>query len=50
MDEVLDIVGFSADTNDSRVLKVHFRRNVTDADRAAFLEAINLVRKEKAGG
>ncbi len=37
----LDIRSFSQSTKDSRCLEVWFAKNITDADRAALLKAVN---------
>ena|ERR1700730_639885 len=39
--KTLDIRSFSQSTSDSRCLEVWFARNVTDADRAGLLRAVN---------
>ncbi|MFD1945030.1 Lar family restriction alleviation protein [Paradevosia shaoguanensis] len=41
-DSSLPVVAMSADTESDRVLKLHFRRAVTDADRRSMTDALNL--------
>jgi hypothetical protein len=45
--ESLDVIGMSADVQDDRVVRLHFRNKVTDKDRADVLLAINLLRGQR---
>jgi hypothetical protein len=47
-DSALPVMAMSGDTEDSRVLKLHFRRPVTDDDRKAMTDALNLHQKSLA--
>ncbi|WP_336810895.1 hypothetical protein [Bosea sp. MMO-172] len=42
------ICGISADTENKRVLKLHFRHEVTDADRKAIVDAFNALNRERS--